>query len=49
VVICGPGSLQQAHSLDEWVDVEEMVAATRLYLHFISERQNLDGREGGHT
>jgi acetylornithine deacetylase/succinyl-diaminopimelate desuccinylase-like protein len=35
VVLCGPGSLAQAHSLDEWVDLEEMVAATRIYLELV--------------
>ena len=38
-VLCGPGSLAQAHSLDEWVDLDEMVAATRIYLELV-----LDGR-----
>ncbi|GAA2793082.1 M20 family metallopeptidase [Saccharopolyspora taberi] len=32
VVLFGPGSLAQAHSLDEWVPVEEMVTATEVYL-----------------
>jgi acetylornithine deacetylase len=45
VIICGPGSLKQAHSLDEWVDVDELVAATRLYLRFISDRLDLHGGE----
>jgi acetylornithine deacetylase len=30
-VICGPGSIQYAHAVDESVSVEELVAATRLY------------------
>ena len=38
VVIFGPGSLDQAHSLDEWVDIDEMVAATRTYLAFTLDR-----------
>ena len=37
-VLCGPGSLAQAHSLDEWVDLDEMVAATRIYLQLVLER-----------
>ena len=38
VVIFGPGSLDQAHSLDEWVEVDEMVAATATYLQFVLDR-----------
>lgn len=38
VVIFGPGSLDQAHSLDEWVDVDEMIAATATYLRFALDR-----------
>jgi acetylornithine deacetylase len=32
VVLFGPGSLAQAHSLDEWVAVTDMVTATEVYL-----------------
>jgi acetylornithine deacetylase len=32
VVLFGPGSLAQAHSLDEWVAVADMVTATEVYL-----------------
>jgi acetylornithine deacetylase/succinyl-diaminopimelate desuccinylase-like protein len=38
VVIFGPGSLDQAHSLDEWVEVDQMVAATAAYLQFVLDR-----------
>ncbi|GAA5070703.1 M20/M25/M40 family metallo-hydrolase [Roseibacterium beibuensis] len=31
-VICGPGHLEQAHSCDEWVAVEQMEKATQIYL-----------------
>lgn len=31
-VVCGPGSVAQAHSTDEYVDVDQMVTATRMYL-----------------
>lgn len=34
-VICGPGSLKQAHTTDEYVPVADMVAATRMYLHVV--------------
>jgi succinyl-diaminopimelate desuccinylase len=30
-VICGPGSLTQAHTANEWVEVEELTAAARIY------------------
>jgi|DewCreStandDraft_2_1066082.scaffolds.fasta_scaffold02864_6 acetylornithine deacetylase/succinyl-diaminopimelate desuccinylase-like protein len=30
-VICGPGDLAQAHSADEWVAIEQVVAAARVY------------------
>jgi acetylornithine deacetylase len=31
-VICGPGSIEQAHTTNEFVAVEDLVLATRLYL-----------------
>lgn len=38
VVIYGPGSLAQAHSLDEWVEIDEMMIAARAYLQFVLDR-----------
>lgn len=35
VVIFGPGSLNQAHSLDEWVPISDLVTATAVYLQFL--------------
>ena len=32
-VICGPGSLEQAHSIDEYIKIDELRSATRAYLH----------------
>ncbi len=32
-VICGPGALAQAHSLNEYVEIDEIVTATELYLY----------------
>ncbi|MBT2227968.1 M20 family metallopeptidase [Nonomuraea sp. NEAU-A123] len=32
VALFGPGSLAQAHSLDEWVSIEDMATATAVYL-----------------
>jgi acetylornithine deacetylase len=34
-VICGPGSVEQAHTNDEWVAVEELSAASRVYLRTV--------------
>jgi acetylornithine deacetylase/succinyl-diaminopimelate desuccinylase-like protein len=32
-VICGPGSIAQAHTTCEFVDLHEVTGAARLYLH----------------
>lgn len=32
-VVCGPGSIAQAHTTDEWVTLTEVAAAARLYLY----------------
>lgn len=34
-VICGPGSIEQAHTTDEYVAVEDLVFATRLYVRTV--------------
>ncbi len=34
-VICGPGSIEQAHTTDEFVAVEDLVRATKLYLRTV--------------
>lgn len=34
-VICGPGSIQQAHTTDEFVAVEDLMLATRMYLRTV--------------
>ena len=31
-IVCGPGKLTQAHSLDEYVEIEQLERATRMYL-----------------
>jgi acetylornithine deacetylase len=36
-VVCGPGNIAQAHSTCEFVDLEQVVAAARLYLHVVLE------------
>lgn len=30
VIIMGPGSIEQAHAVDEWIDVHALVAMTRV-------------------
>jgi acetylornithine deacetylase len=37
VVICGPGKLEQAHAIDERIEVEQIMDAVRLYAAFILE------------
>ena len=36
-VIIGPGSIEQAHTADEWVDVEQLPEAARIYLAIMAE------------
>jgi acetylornithine deacetylase len=31
-LICGPGSVAQAHSTNEYVEIDDLIAATKLYL-----------------
>jgi succinyl-diaminopimelate desuccinylase len=33
-VVCGPGDIAQAHSLDEWVALDQVRAATEVYVEF---------------
>lgn len=34
-VVCGPGDIAQAHTSEEWVEVEQVEAAARVYGHFL--------------
>ena len=34
-VVCGPGSINQAHTLDEFVTISELVASARIYLRTV--------------
>lgn len=36
-LICGPGSLAQAHTVDEYVEVAQVVEAVQLYIAFVEE------------
>ena len=38
-VICGAGALAQAHSLNEYVPIDEMVSAVEIYIHAIRTMQ----------
>ncbi|TFF94312.1 M20/M25/M40 family metallo-hydrolase, partial [Candidatus Thorarchaeota archaeon] len=31
-VICGPGSIEQAHQPNEFIDIEEMITSVDVYL-----------------
>jgi acetylornithine deacetylase/succinyl-diaminopimelate desuccinylase len=33
-VVCGPGDIAQAHSLDEWVTLDQVRLATEVYVEF---------------
>lgn len=37
-VVFGPGSLQQAHSVDEWIDVEQLVLCGEIFAWLAKER-----------
>jgi acetylornithine deacetylase len=36
-VVCGPGSIVQAHSTCEFVELEEVITAAKIYLHAVLE------------
>jgi formylaminopyrimidine deformylase len=36
-VIYGPGSLAQAHTIDEWISIEELIQATEIYAVMMAE------------
>jgi acetylornithine deacetylase/succinyl-diaminopimelate desuccinylase len=44
-VVCGPGDIAQAHSLDEWVSLDQVRAATEVYVDFAARflRAELSG------
>jgi acetylornithine deacetylase len=35
LIVLGPGNIQQAHAIDEWISVEQLSHATELYTRFI--------------
>ena len=34
-IVCGPGSIEQAHKSDEWIDLKQLDAGTDLYEKFV--------------
>jgi len=36
-VVCGPGDIAQAHSLDEWVALDQLRAAAEVYVEFAAQ------------
>jgi acetylornithine deacetylase len=34
-VVCGPGSIEQAHTDDEWLSIEQLHAAVEVYTQFL--------------
>ena len=41
-VICGPGSVQQAHTLDEFVEIDQLTHAAEIYLRSVLALQHID-------
>ena len=41
-VIVGPGSLAQAHIIDEFVEMSEVVAAVEIYVEFVQRALRAD-------
>ena len=40
VVVCGPGSIEQAHQPDEWVGVDDMADSARVMALVLDELLN---------
>lgn len=36
-IVFGPGSIQQAHTIDEWISIEQLQQASEIYFQFCSE------------
>ncbi len=41
-VVFGPGSIAQAHTVDEWIDVTQLNAAAEIYFRFVAEGAKTD-------
>jgi len=39
-VVFGPGSIRQAHTVDEWIEVEQLQTAARVYFEFCADSGN---------
>ena len=37
LVVCGPGDIAQAHTKDEWIEVDQLQKAAEIYYRFCSE------------
>jgi acetylornithine deacetylase len=37
-VVFGPGSINQAHTVDEWIDVAELRLASEIYYRFCAQQ-----------
>jgi acetylornithine deacetylase/succinyl-diaminopimelate desuccinylase-like protein len=42
-IICGPGSIKQAHTADEWVATEQIVKACHIYAAMMAQMQGAPG------
>ena len=36
LVVIGPGDISQAHTVDEWIDIEQLKQSVDLYARFIN-------------
>jgi hypothetical protein len=39
-VVCGPGNIAQAHTANEFVEIEQVELATRMYKHMLAAWQH---------
>lgn len=45
-VVCGPGDIAQAHSLDEWIALDQLAAAARIYTEFATRLTHAHRKDG---
>ena len=46
-VVFGPGSIEQAHTADEWVAIDQLHAATEIFYQFACKYGNMSGSGNG--